>query len=80
MCEPKFRDGCGVAVGRSQHHLHAEVLEASPSVTAAVVRCPVHDDDDPFTPAYSIRRREAGRELGQKQLHDGLVRVALRLS
>ncbi len=78
--EPELRDGCGVAVRRSQHHLHAEVLEASPSVTAAMVRRPVHDDDDPLTPAFSVRRREAGRELGQEQLHDGLVRVALRLS
>ena len=78
MSKEEFACSRLVAVGSAQYHLHPEVLEAGTSFSTTVIRRPVHDNDHLLTPLDSVRLRQATSQLGQEQLHDVLVRVALR--
>ena len=43
-----------------------------------MIRSPVHDNDHLLTPLDSVRICQASRQLRQEQLHNVLVRFALR--
>ena len=78
--EPELGRRGLIAVGRAQHHLHAQMLDAPAGLRAPVVRRPVQDHDDLLAPPGPVLGSEGGCQLRQEHLHDVLLRVALRLS
>ena len=77
MSEKQFTCSRLVAVGSTQDDLHSEVLEARASLSPTMIGSTVHYYDHLLTPLDSVHFRQTTSQLGQEQLHDVLVRIAL---
>ena len=77
VCEEELGWSGSIRIWGAQYDLYLELLDASASLSASVVRGSIQEEDDLIPPPVAELLREDQSELREEYAHDILIRVRL---